>query len=123
MHLVSLMLCLALAFPSMVFGQTQCVLTKVDEDGTPTKGRCEERPQGKGDDSDTWWAVAAGAVVVGGVSAWVLWDPWGDEDDYRARVQSVATWMNENLESDERGLSYKVVEWRINNDNFRGSTR
>ena len=53
MNLVRLILCLALSVPSMAFGQTQCVLTEVDEEGTPTKGRCEERPQGTGDDSDT----------------------------------------------------------------------
>ena len=108
LHLVSLILCLALAFPSMVFGQTQCVLTEVDEDGTPTKGRCEERPQGKGDDSDTWWAVAAGVVVVGGVSAYIL---TRDDEDLLLRLQRYNAWMREHTESDERGISFKLFEW------------
>lgn len=106
--LVGLMLCLALAFPSMAMGQRQCVLTDVDEDGTPTKGRCEERPQGKGDDSDTWWAVAAGVVVVGGVSAYVLWE---DDQEVLLRLHRYNAWMREHTETDERGISFKLFEW------------
>ena len=73
--------------PSMAMAQTQCVLTEVDEDGTPTKGRCEERPQGTGDDSDTLWAVAAGVAVVGGVSAYIQEELCSRTMEQRRRVQ------------------------------------
>lgn len=58
--------------------------------------------------------VSAGAaLVVGGLVYAATSEDASEEleQDIAQTMTDVGSWANENLESDERGLSYKVFEW------------
>lgn len=58
--------------------------------------------------------VSAGsALVVGGLVYAATAEDASEEleQDIAQTMTDVGSWANENLESDERGLSYKVFEW------------
>lgn len=108
MNVGRLILCVVFLMPSIALGQRQCVLTDVDKNNRPIEGRCVEI-QKKSDNSDTWIAVAAGAIIVGGVSAYVLMSD--DDEEYFLALQRYNAWMSKHVESDERGVSIKLFEW------------
>ena len=86
----------------------ECENNPSHEHGDP----CNPPKQPKNDDdllAPLLGGIAAGVIVGGIVIYWYTTDE--DSEEFRMMLDESSKWIQDNTVKDERGLSFKVLEW------------
>ena len=100
---LSIILLAMLLFTTTAFGQE----TKQAEVKYHEEGHGHEGSKFNG----AWPAIGVGVLVVGLTGTYLMSDNEEEELEFMLMLNESADWVNEHTVPDERGLSFKLMEW------------